>query len=106
MPHPLQGGSPMSTTLNLADRLFQNACNLHQLGRSSAAARLFARLAAWRDLPRDLAEEAQVRLAEIHLEHEQPKQARRHLAVALALQPDCAHYHYLMAIALEDDPKC
>ena len=96
----------MSTTLNLADRILDTACNLHHLGRSHDAAQLLNRLASWRDLPRDCAEEAHVRLAEIHLEFEQPKQARRHLAIALALEPECAHYHYLMAVALEDDPKC
>src|SRR5207253_10871596 len=26
--------------------------------------------------------------------------------VAMTGQPDCAHYLYLLAIALEDDPKC
>jgi len=96
----------MSTTLNLADRILDTACNLHHLGRSHDAAQLLNRLASWRDLPRDCAEEAHVRLAEIHLEFEQPKQARRHLAIALALEPECAHYYYLMAVALEDDPKC
>lgn len=94
----------MSTTLNLVEHLLALAHNLRQHGQSRTAARWFTRLAGLRDLADDVAEEAHLCLAEIHLEHEQHKQARRHLVSALAYQPDCAHYHYLLAVAVEDDP--
>lgn len=94
----------MSATLNLVDCLLFSARNLRDLGQDHAAARLFSRLAGLRDLPADLAEEAQASLAEIELGHDRFKQARRHLTVALTHQPDCAHYHYLLAVAVADDP--
>lgn len=94
----------MSTTLNLVDRLLDRARNLRRHGQNEASARVFSRLAGLRELPADVAEETHVGLAEIRLEQEQHKQARRHLAAAIAHQPNCAHYHYLMAVAVEDDP--
>ncbi len=94
-----------SHTLNLVDRLLDLGRNLQVHGQHTKAAGLLARLARFRELPRDVAEEAHVRLAEIELERNQPKQARRHLVTALAYQPDCAHYHYLLAVAAEEDPN-
>jgi Tfp pilus assembly protein PilF len=94
----------MSMTLNLVDRLLDRARNLRRHGQNEASARVFSRLTGLRDLPADIAEEAHVGLAEIRLEQEQHKQARRHLAAAIAHEPGCAHYHYLMAVAVEDDP--
>lgn len=95
-----------SMTLNLVERLLHSARNLHEHGQHKAAAKLFTRLTGLGDLPRDVAEEAHVRLAEIHLDNDRLKQARRHLTTALAHEPDCAHYHYLLAIAVEDDSNC
>ncbi len=95
----------MSKMLNLVDHLLFRAHNLRRHGQNHASARLFSRLAGLRDLPADVAEEAHVGLAEIHLEQEEHKQARRRLAAALTHQPDCAHYHFLLAIAVDDDPK-
>lgn len=94
----------MSRTLNLVDHLLDRARNLRRHGQNEAAARTFGRLTRLQDLPADAAEEAHVGLAEIRLEQEEHKQARRHLAAAIAHEPGCAHYHYLMAIAVEDDP--
>jgi len=95
-----------SMTLNLVDRLLHSARNLHEHGQHKAAAKILGQLSGLGELPREVAEEAHVRLAEIHLEHDRLKQARRHLAAALAHDPDCPHYHYLLAIAVEDDPNC
>ncbi|MCI0684720.1 MAG: tetratricopeptide repeat protein [Gemmataceae bacterium] len=94
-----------SMTLNLVDHLLHSARNLHEHGQHQAAAKVLTRLTALGDVPRDIAQEAHVRLAEIHLHHDRPKQARRHLTVALAHDPDCPHYHYLLAVAVEDDPN-
>lgn len=89
----------MSATLHLFDRLLARGRNLHLLGRDHDALRLFRRLAEFRDLPADVAEETQARLAELYLHQRRYRQARRHLAAALLFQPDNARYHYLMARA-------
>jgi Tfp pilus assembly protein PilF len=73
--------------------------NLQQLGRDHDALRLFRRLAAFGDLPADIAEETQACLAQLYLNQRRYRQARRHLAAALTYQPENAGYHYLMARA-------
>jgi tetratricopeptide (TPR) repeat protein len=93
----------MSRTLNFTQNLLAMGRNLQQCGQTQAAARLLSRLSSFRELPSDLAEETHVRLAELHLQSGRFKKARRQLAAALALQPDNAHYHYLMAGAVEED---
>src|SRR5262249_23743964 len=65
------------------------------------ALRILSRLAGFRELPASAAEEAQARLAEVLLRRRRYARARRHLAAALAHQPDNPHYHYLMATALD-----
>jgi tetratricopeptide (TPR) repeat protein len=93
----------MSTTLNLADRLLAMGRNYHELGREHDALHVLRRLAGLQELRAEVAEETQSRLAEICLRCRQYKRARRHLTAALRHQPDSAHYHYLMATALEED---
>jgi tetratricopeptide (TPR) repeat protein len=93
----------MSMTLNLADRLLAMGRNLQELGRTQDAVGLLDRLEGFRQLPADVAEETQARLAEIALERRQYKKARRHLTAALVYRPANGHYHYLMAVALEND---
>src|SRR5437870_4755683 len=95
----------MSTTLNLVDRLLTTARTLQALGRTQDALRTLGRLAGLRELPAEIAEETQARLAEIHLEQGKFKQARRHLTAALALNSDRAHYHYLLATAHDMDDE-
>jgi tetratricopeptide (TPR) repeat protein len=95
----------MSMTLNLVDRLLTRGRHFQQLGRYHDALHVFGRLAGFGALPADVAEETQARLAEIYLLGNRPKKARRHLTAALAFQPDSARYHYLMAQAVEADPK-
>src|SRR5262249_21335378 len=63
------------------------------------------RLAGFQELPSHLAEETQVRLAEIHLRRNRPRKACRCLTAVLAHQPDSARYHYLMARAVEADRR-
>jgi tetratricopeptide (TPR) repeat protein len=104
--HDLQGGSAMSRTLNLADCLLAMGRNFQELGRWHDALGVLGRLAGFRELPGPVAEEAQVRLAEIRLNRRQFARARRHLTAALAHRPDSALYHYLMAGALLADSKC
>jgi Tfp pilus assembly protein PilF len=95
----------MSKTLNLAECLLNTARNLHHLGRFHEALPLLQRLAQFRELASSVAEEAHALLAEIQLSREEFAQARRHLAVALAYAPKNADYHYLLAIAWEEDPE-
>ncbi len=93
----------MSKTLNLAECLLNTARNLHQLGRFHEALPLLQRLAQFRELTPSVAEEAHAILAEIQLSRAAFAQTRRHLAVALAYAPGNADYHYLLAIACEED---
>jgi tetratricopeptide (TPR) repeat protein len=101
----LQGGSAMTATLNLFDHLLARGRGLRQSGRYRDEARLLSRLAGFRDLPGEVAEEAQARLAELHLRRRRYAQARRHLAAALGHRPDSARYHYLMAVAVRADDQ-
>jgi Tfp pilus assembly protein PilF len=95
----LQGGSAMDGTLNLFDRLLALGRRHQEMGRHYHAMLLLTRLAGFRELPAAVAEETQVRLAEVHLKRRRFRRARRHLTVALRYQPDSARYHYLMAVA-------
>ena len=92
-------------TINLAERLLARGQTLQGLGLFPQATRLFQRLTSCRELPADVAEEAQRSLAELHLSQGQCRLARRALAAALAQRPDEPHYHYLMGVAVLDDPK-
>jgi tetratricopeptide (TPR) repeat protein len=80
--------------------------NLERRGQNHAAAQVLNRLAACRELPDAMAEETHLRLAELHLHGGDLKRARRELTAALAYGPDNAHYHFLMAGAVEDDDAC
>ena len=96
----------MNKTLSFTQQLLAMGRNLQALGQDRAAARLLRRLGSFRDLPNDLAEETHLRLADIYLDEGQYKQARRQLTAALALRPDNAHAHCLMAeAALEADGR-
>jgi tetratricopeptide (TPR) repeat protein len=101
----LQGGSAMSMTLNLVDRLLARGKNFQQLGRDRDALEIFDRLAGFRELPSPVAEETQVHRAEILLQRGEYLSARRYLSAVLVQQPDNARYHYLMAIALHCDER-
>jgi tetratricopeptide (TPR) repeat protein len=91
----------MSGTLNLVDRLLTLGRHLQQLHCHREALTVLGRLAALRQLPPDVAEETQIRLAEIHLQRRRHKRARRHLSIALCYQPDSARYHFLMGSVLD-----
>lgn len=95
----------MSTTLNLVDRLLARGRHFQDLGRDRDAQHILGRLAGFRDLPADVAEETQARLAEIHLRHHRPRKARRHLTALLRHQPGSARYHHLMARAVDADRR-
>jgi len=62
----------MSKTLNLARILLRQAQNCLDLGIAHEAKRRFERLAEFRSLPADVAEETQVRLAELCQDDDEP----------------------------------
>lgn len=97
----------MSRTLKLVDRLMTMGRNYLARGRDQEALHIFGKLAGFRKLPREAAEEAQAQLAEIYLRRKNYRRARRHLTAALAYAPENPHYHYLMAAAAngEDRPN-
>src|SRR5438046_2467787 len=95
----------MSTTLNLVDHLLLRGRRFQDLGRTHDARAVFGRLLGVHELPAPVAEEVQARLAELELQRHKYLRARRHLTAALAYQPANAHYHQLMAYALEEDDK-
>jgi Tfp pilus assembly protein PilF len=95
----------MSRTLNLVECSLTRARTLRTLGAEREALRAFTRLSNLRELKPGVAEEIQSHLAQMLLDRGQPRRARRHLAAALAHQPDNAHYHHLMAGALEADVR-
>lgn len=96
----------MSKTLNLVERLLAMGRKLQGLGLYVEAMRLLTRLANLRDLPPEVAEETQQRLAEIQLHRRKFARARRHLAAVLTHQPQSAHYHHLMGGAIAADREC
>jgi Flp pilus assembly protein TadD len=91
--------------LNLVDRLLARGRKYHKVGREHDALVLLSRLARFGELPADVAEETQDRLAEIQLRRRQFVRARRHLTAALLYRPDSARYHYLLATACDTDNK-
>jgi tetratricopeptide (TPR) repeat protein len=101
----LQGGSAMSRTLNLADRLLALGRTFQDLGRDRDALDVLGQLSRFRELPAQVAEETQRRLGEIQLRRGRFRRARRYLGTALLYRPDSARYHYLMALALDTEEK-
>jgi tetratricopeptide (TPR) repeat protein len=95
----------MSMTLNLVDHLLARGRHYQQLGRHPDAVEILGRLAKLDALPAEVSEETQARLAEIHLQRNRPRRARRHLTAALVYQPNNARYHLLMARAVEADRR-
>ncbi|HVS38434.1 MAG TPA: tetratricopeptide repeat protein [Gemmataceae bacterium] len=95
----------MTPTLNLVERLLALGRNYQEIGRFHDAEDVLGRLATFRELPADAAEETQSRLAELHLRRRRYHRARRCLAAALAHRPDSARYHLLMAKALQADDR-
>jgi tetratricopeptide (TPR) repeat protein len=95
----------MNATLNLVEHVLALGRRYQELGRHRDAIHLFTRLAGFRELPADAAEEAQARLAEMHLKRRRFTRARRHLTAALGHRPDSARYHYLLATAHQADDR-
>lgn len=95
----------MSRTLNLIDILLTTGRHLVTMGRFTEALEPLTKLSGFRSLPDHALEELQSLLADVHLQQHRYVEARRHLAAALTLKPLKAEYHYLMAIAIEEDER-
>jgi tetratricopeptide (TPR) repeat protein len=93
----------MGRTLNLVELLLTSGRHLCEIGRTTEALDVLTRLAGFRQLPSHIVEEIQALLADIHMQRENYVRARRHLTAALAFRPLNAEYHYMMAIAIEED---
>ena len=91
--------------LNFVEHLLARGRQLHRLGQAPQATRVLQRVIGLRDLPADLVEDTHRELAELHLEQGKYCLARRSLAAAMAQQPEEPHYHFLMGIAVLDDPR-
>jgi tetratricopeptide (TPR) repeat protein len=95
----------MSPTLNLVDHLLALARKYQDLGQTQHALGVLTRLNGFRELPGPAAEEAQVRLAQIHLQRRRYARARRCLAAVLKHNPDRANYQFLMATACQAENR-
>jgi tetratricopeptide (TPR) repeat protein len=91
--------------LNFVEHLLAHGRQLHRLGQTPQATRVLQRVIGLRDLPADVVEDTHRELAELHLEQGKYRLARRALAAALAQQPGEPHYHFLMGVAVLDDPN-
>jgi tetratricopeptide (TPR) repeat protein len=94
----------MSRTLNLVACLLATGRQLQSAGRNAQALDIFRRMARFRHLSPDVAEEVHSRLSELYAGQERYKKARRHLTVALTYRPQRAAYHHRMARFTEADP--
>jgi tetratricopeptide (TPR) repeat protein len=101
----LHGGSHMTRILNLVDHLLADGQRKLAMGRTHEGVRILTRLTGLRSLPAPAAEEAQARLAEVHLRQRRFRRARRHLTAALLHNPDHAEHHYQMARACQADGR-
>jgi len=95
----------MSKTLNLVDLLLNSGRHLRDIGRTQEALDILTRLADFRKLPSYAVEEIQALLADLYMQREDYGKARRHLTAALAFRPLKAEYHYMMAVAIEEDSR-
>jgi tetratricopeptide (TPR) repeat protein len=95
----------MTITLNLVDHLLALGRKYQEIGRFTDAESVLGRLTRFGELPTATAEEAQARLADLHMRRRKYARARRCLAAAMAHGPDNARYHLLMATALQADDR-
>jgi Tfp pilus assembly protein PilF len=93
----------MADVVNLFEHLLARGKRLQALGRHRDAGAVYVRLTGLRQLPGPVAEEAQLRLAELALRRRRFAQARRHLGAALRHQSAGARGHFLMATALQGE---
>ncbi len=94
----------MEPSINLLDRLMAQSQRLLEMGRRVDARRRLDKLLAIPDAPPALRVEAHRLLADIHLDNQSYRKARRHLLAALGLCPESAETHYQLAVVLDLEP--
>jgi tetratricopeptide (TPR) repeat protein len=94
----------MEPSVNLLDRLLTQGRHLLHLGRRVDARKRLEKLLAFPEVPLEQRIEAHQLLADIYLDAQCYRKARRHLLAALAIQPDCAETHYQLAVVLDLEP--
>ncbi len=102
--NPLHGGSTMNPSINLLDRLLSQGRRLVFMGRFIEGRRRLEKLLAFPEVPAHQRIEAHQLLADVHIDSQCYRKARRHLLAALGLQPGCAETHYRVAVTLDLDP--
>jgi tetratricopeptide (TPR) repeat protein len=95
----------MTPTLSLIEHLLGEGRKFQRLGRPQEALHALGRLVALRELPCEVAEEAQARLADLCLGRRRFRRARRHLTAALLHNPDHAPHHLALARACHADGR-
>jgi tetratricopeptide (TPR) repeat protein len=95
----------MHVTINLFDHLLETGRRYQEVGRHQDAVRVLTRLSSFRQVPAEVAEEAQARLGELHLKRRKFARARRHLTAALRHRPNEARYHHLMGRACQEEDR-
>lgn len=94
----------MESLIPFVDRLLTRGKKLIEFGRRSEAKTVLLQLLSFGDVPVTLREEAHWLLAELHLDAQRFRAARRHLVAALALVPNSAEGYFRLAKAIELDP--
>jgi Flp pilus assembly protein TadD len=104
-PHRLNEGGNMGRMLNLLESVVTRARQLQDVGRTHDALSLLRRHANQPELPAPMAAETHHLMGELCLNLQQHRQARKHLATAIRLQPRDATVHHMMANAIDRDPE-
>ena len=94
----------MNPSINLLDRLLSQGRRLLFMGRRIEARRRLEKLLALPEVSESQRIEAHQLLADIHLDVQCYRKARRHLVAALGLRPNCADTLYRLAVTLDLDP--
>jgi len=94
----------MNAAINLIDHLMSQSRRLVYMGRRVEARRRLDKVLAFPEVSANLRVEAHRLLAEIHLDSQCYRKARRHLLAALGLDPESAEIHFQLATVLDLEP--
>jgi tetratricopeptide (TPR) repeat protein len=94
----------MNSSINLLERLLSQGRRFFFMGRHVESRRRLEKLLALPDVPEHQRIEAHQLLADIHLDAQCYRKARRHLIAALGLRPNCAETLFSLGVTLDMDP--
>ena len=95
----------MDPIFSLVERQMIRGRKLIEFGRRIEAKNTLLQLLSYGEVPTHVREEAHYMLAELHLDSQRFRKARRHLTAVLALRPKSAKAHYELAMAIDRDPN-